>query len=226
MRLTVIKIICGLLSLFAGQMMAQVPAGGIKAEPQTYLNHWQVIATYPEGNDTLLYLEARHGKARLSGWDNSLAISNEQLSLIVDDQEQTLMLLPVSSMRRKAASPVELADSVWQFMDLRADSSLATVTDSMIIIEQAGAQIRISLNPAGGFVNEIKIIYKSTTPANDQEDLPDYTTWKLTSRNTDPTAVSRAVDIGKYLTKTGRQWSPTPAYRPYEFINLLNDNTD
>jgi len=223
MRNILLYLGCLFLCLSCENSSAQMSELIKKHREKSFYNEWRVITSYTDGSDTLLYCEGLSLNTRLSGWENSLAISNEQVSLIVDAQEQTLMLFPKIKQNKKINNPVVLADSILNFLVPTEDSSQTTVTDSLITVEQSDAQISIHLNPQDGFVDEIKIVYKNDAS---QEEKQNAAIWQLSSHSTDSAVVKAKIDISRYLNKEGNQWVPTPAYSHFEFINLINNSND
>lgn len=216
-------IACCLMSVtvhVSGQevMPAEKPA-------RNYFHQWMLISVYQDGSDTLYYEEGRNGKLRMSSWDNSIAFTDGQSSLVVDKQEQTMLLLPVRVGSRKGTGPIDLPDSLWAYFEEEAPVG-HLASDSSITMEQDDASVQILYHGFQQYPVEINIQFKRPVSSDPDEQEPVSAHWKLVRRETAPNQVNALVNRQQYLTRSGKNWHPASAYSHFEFINLLNENTD
>lgn len=192
----------------------------------SYYQKWMVVSTYADGSDTLYYQDGRNGSQRLSSWENCVALHHPEVSVIVDHHEKTILLIPDQVLSGKAPKPIRLHDSVWTYLEPGTDTAAGVYTDSLITLHDEQADISIYLDPVEKYADRIRINFRPDVNQNPEEEGPASAEWILIQRTINPKTVDSLVNIKEYIIKSGNQWKATAAFGDYEFINLINENTD
>lgn len=192
-----------------------------------YFNRWMVINTYPTGTDTFIYTEGRTDAVSLGGWDNSHAITDKQMSIVIDDEEKTIMVLPNMAGKKAIYKPVALPDSILSYLDYSIDTSDVVISDTAISYSSPDVVIKFCMNNKGNYVERILLTYTVHQEGNPKEDEnPSQTEWILLERVTDKAQLQQKININNYIVRSGKEIKPAEKYKKFEFINLLNVYTD
>jgi hypothetical protein len=197
--------------------------------PVGYYHKWMVVSSYSDGSDTLYYQDGKNGQQRMASWENSDAIYHPEANLIVDHLEKTMILIPAKLGSGKPEKPIAVPDSLWSFFQPDEDTSNVISHDSLLIINEDQAEVTIALDLEQNIAKRIFIRFKPQVNGAgnaDDEELPTTTEWILIQRITNPQSIDSLVNLNKHIVRHGKIWKPTEAFQGYEFINLLNENTD
>lgn len=188
-----------------------------------HINKWMTVSHFKDHSDTLYLVEAVQGKSYYESWEGlSTMLRTEDKIIVVDETDQSLILMPAGKESKHKTFPLTLLHDSMSFLFNEFDELNAVEQmDSGFRVITNDGELELIMNPVNSIIEHYW--YRPNKEIEYEEEQLLSEEWVMIDHIVEHGQCIMITSPDGYIVNRQGEWAAIDKFKQYEVINLLKD---